>query len=224
VTILKLTGTPRVSRSGFATNVSGLTAKLNRAAARALNATFGVKAFKPGIPLGKVRVQAETGETELLAQGATALGIDPAVLQVLAGQGIVPGVIGPAALSGTTATFPVTGGRAALDLSAATVTHSGGLSLTKGATIVRLTDFDIRIGSGAPQLFATLNGGAGKIAIIDLDLSGLQSSISGRTVTLGGVVAKLSQGAADALNGAFATTAFAGGLTLGTATVSATGK
>ena len=37
-------------------------------------------------------------------------------------------------------------------------------------------------------------------------------------------MAKLSQGAADALNAAFGTTAFAGGLTLGTATVSATGK
>jgi hypothetical protein len=224
VTILTLTGTPKVSRSGFGTNVSGLTAKLNRAAARALNATFGVKAFKPGIPLGKVRVQAEAAETELLAEGATALAIEPAVLQALAGQGITPGVIGPATLSGTTASFPITGGRAALDLSAATVTHSGGLSLTKGSTVVQLTDFEIRVGSGAPQLFATLNGGAAKVAIIDLDLAALQPSVSGRSVTLGGVVAKLSQGAADALNGAFGTTAFAGGLTLGTATVSASGK
>jgi hypothetical protein len=224
VTILKLTGTPKVSRSGFGTNVAGLTAKLNRTAARALNATFGVTAFKAGIPLGKVRVQAEASETELLAQGATALAIDPAVLQALAGQGIAPGVIGPATLAGTTASFPITGGGAALDLSAATVTHSGGLSLTKGSTVVRLTDFDIRVGSGAPRLFASLNGGADKVAIIDLDLSALQPTVSGRSITLGGVVAKLSQGAADALNSAFGTTAFAGGLTLGSATVSATGK
>ena len=220
VTILNLTGTPRVSRSGFGTNVSGLTAKLNGAAARALNATFGVTAFKRGIPLGKVRVQAEASETELLPEGATALAIDPAALQAIVGLGITPGVIGPATLSGTTASFPITGGRAALDLSAATVRHSGGLSLTKGSTVVRLTDFDIR----APQLFASLNGGAEKVAIIDLDLSALQPTVSGRSITLGNVVAKLTHGAADALNAAFGTTAFAGGLTLGTATVSATGK
>jgi hypothetical protein len=220
VTILNLTGKPRVSRSGFGTNVGGLTAKLNRAAARALNATFGVTAFKRGIPLGKVRVQAEPSETELLAQGDTALAIDPAALQAIVGLGITPGVIAPATLDGTTARFPITGGVAALDLSAATVTHSGGLSLTKGNTVVRLTDFDIR----APQLFASLNGGAEKVAIIDLDLSALQPTVSGRAVTLGNVGAKLTQGAADALNAAFGTTAFAGGLTLGTATVSATGK
>jgi hypothetical protein len=220
VTILKLTGKPKVSRSGFGTNVAGLTAKLNGAAARALNATFGVTAFKRGIPLGKVRVQAEPSQTELLAQGDTALAIDPAALQAIVGLGITPGVIGPATLAGTTARFPITGGVAALDLSAATVTHSGGLSLTKAATVVRLTNFDIR----APQLFASLNGGAEKVAIIDLDLSALQPAVSGRSVTLGNVGAKLTQGAADALNAAFGTTAFAGGLTLGTATVSATGK
>ena len=43
-------------------------------------------------------------------------------------------------------------------------------------------------------------------------------------MTLAGVSAKLTQGAADALNAAFGTTAFAGGLVLGTATVTATGK
>jgi hypothetical protein len=86
----------------------------------------------------------------------------------------------------------------------------GGLSLTK-RTVAQLADFEIRVGSGAPQLFASLNGGAAKVAIIDLDLSALQPSVSGRSVTLGGVVAKLTQGAADALNGACGTTAFAGG-------------
>jgi hypothetical protein len=220
VTVLNLTGKARVSRSGFGTNVSGLTAKLNRAGARALNATFGVTAFKRGIPLGKVRVQAEASETELLAQGDTALAIDPAALQAITGLGITPGVVGPATLEGTTARFPITGGRAALDLSAATVTHSGGLSLTKGSTVVQLTDFDIR----APQLFASVNGGAEKVAILDLDLSALQPTVSGRSITLANVGARLTQGAADALNAAFATTAFAGGLAIGSATVSATGK
>jgi hypothetical protein len=225
VTILDLRGTPRVTRSGFGTNVAGLTAKLNRAAAKALNGAFGVKAFKKGLKLGKVRVQATPSTTELLAQGQTALALDPAVVQALASLGISPGVIAPATLdAGTlTASFPITGGSAALDLSAAQVTHSGGISLTKGATVVNLTDFDVRV-AAAPQLFASLNGGTAKVAIIDLDLTGVTPAVSGRTVTLAGVGAKLTQGAADALNAAFGTTAFAGGLALGRATVTATGK
>ena len=225
VTILNLTGTPKVTRDGFGTNVSGLTAKLNRTAARALNKAFGVSAFKKGLPLGKVKVQAEPADTELLPEGATSLALDPAALQAIVAQGITPGVVGPATLAGTTASFPITGGIAALDLSVAEVAHSGGISLTKGATVVALTDFFIRVGGGeAPQLLATLNGGATPVAIIDLDLAALQPAIDGRNVTLTGITAKLTQGAADALNAAFGTTAFAGGLVLGQATVNAIGK
>ena len=32
------------------------------------------------------------------------------------------------------------------------ISHSGGISLTKGATVVRLTDFDIRLGADAAAL------------------------------------------------------------------------
>jgi hypothetical protein len=225
VKILNLTGTPAVTRDGFATNVSGLTAKLNRTAARALNRAFGVSAFSKGLVLGKVRVATVPAETELLAQGATSLALDAGALAALVANGIAPGVIGPATLSGVSASFPITGGKAVLDLTAATVTHSGGISLTKGSTVVNLTDFDISVGgAGGPQLFASLNGGAAKVAIIDLDLAALQPAIAGRDVTLSGITAKLTQGAADALNAAFGTTAFAGGLVLGQATVVVSGK
>ena len=61
VTILDLTGTPSVTRDGFNTNVSGLTARLNRTAARALNGAFGVTAFKKGLKLGKVTRQVRDG-------------------------------------------------------------------------------------------------------------------------------------------------------------------
>ena len=224
-TILNLTGTPKVTRDGFGTKVSGLTAKLNKTAARTLNKAYGVTAFKKGLKLGKIRTSLVPADTELLPQGATSLALDPAALQAIVAQGIMPNVIGPATLSGTTASFPITGGLAALDLSAAEVSHSGGISLTKGSTVVSLTDFDIVVGgSGAPQLLATLNGGATPVAIIDLDLSALKPTITGRNITLSGITAKLTQGAADALNAAFHTTAFAGGLVLGQATVNAVGK
>jgi hypothetical protein len=221
--VLRLTGRPRVTRSGFGTNVSGLTARLTGRGARALNTTFGVSAFRKGLALGRIRVEAQPAETELLPQGSTALALEPATLQAITGLGITPGVIGPAAQQGTTVTFPITGGAASLELNAAGVQHAGGLSMTHGTTVVNLTDFDIRLG-GAPQLFASLNGSAAKVPILDLDLTGVQPRISGRTITLPGVTAKLTQAAASGLNAAFGTTAFTAGLVLGRATVQATGK
>jgi Htaa len=223
VTVLNLTGTPKVTRSGFNTNISGLTAELTSAAAKALNTTFGVRAFRKGVKLGRVQVAAKVRATELVATGQTGLTIDPAALQALTSLGVAPGVVAPATLTGTTANFPITGGKVMLNLSSGLISHSGGISLTKGATAVALTDFDIRLGA-TPQLFAAVNGGTPKVAIADLDLTGVTPAVAGRTITLDGVTVKLTQGAADALNGAFGTTAFAAGLVLGKAKVEATGK
>ena len=117
VHLLELTGA-RVSRSGFNTNVSGLRARLTQKAASALNATFGVKAFKKGLRLGTASVRSRTDEADILARSATSLEIDPGALQALTSLGIAPGVIAPATLAGTTAAFPISGGRVKLDLSA----------------------------------------------------------------------------------------------------------
>jgi hypothetical protein len=174
-----------VARDGFNTDVRNLRARLTQNAARALNGAFGVTAFKRGLTLGRVTVRSETNETELAATGATALAVDAGALQALTSLGIAPGVIGPATLEGTTASFPITGGESELDLDPALVRHSGGLSLTKGATVVRLTDFDIVLGGEAgPQLLASLNGGEEKVAILDLDLTGVTPAVQGRAITV----------------------------------------
>jgi hypothetical protein len=54
--------------------------------------------------------------------------------------------------------------------------------------------------------------------------AGLIALGGGRTITLAGVTARLTEGAAKALNASFGTTAFAPGLVLGRATVTATGR
>ena len=100
VKILNLVGTPKVSRSGFGTNVRGLTAELNRTAATTLNTVFGVKAFKAGLPLGKVVVKAQPSRPSCSPQGSTALALDASTLSALASLGVTPGVIGPATLCG----------------------------------------------------------------------------------------------------------------------------
>jgi hypothetical protein len=223
VTILNLTGKPRVSRRGFGTEVRGLTARLTKAAAQALNSTFGVHAFTKGLPLGGVRVAAVPSEAELRRAGATAVALDAGTVQALVGLGVTPGIIGPATLEGTTAAFPITGGKVSLDFSGGHISHSGGISLTAGATVVRLESFDIRLGE-TPQLFASINGGSPKVAILDLDLSAPAVDVSGRTITVGNVPLKLTQGAADALNAAFGTSALTAGLVLGVASAQPTAR
>jgi hypothetical protein len=223
VAILALTGRPRVRRDGFGTVVSGLTARLTQAAARALNQTFGVHAFSRGLPLGGIRVSAEPSQAEWQSTGATALALDAGTVAALTGLGVTPGVIEPATIAGTSASFPITGGIADLDLSGGDVTHAGGISLSAGATVVRLEAFDIRLGA-TPQLFASVNGGAEKIAVADLDVSAATPAVAGRQVTVGNVGVRLTQGAADALNAAFGTTALTAGLALGVATVQASAR
>lgn len=223
VHVLELAGRARVTRSGFNTNVSGLRARLSAKAATALNGTFGVTAFRRGLTLGTVSVRSRTDETELAATGSTSVAIDPGTLSAIVGFGITPGVVGPATLAGTTASFPITGGRAQLDLGAGTVAHAGGLSLAKGATTVALTDFDVVLGA-RPQLLASINGATEKVAILDVDLTGATPAVEGRRITLAGATLRLTQGAADALNAAFASAGFSAGLVLGKATVTATGR
>lgn len=86
-----------------------------------------------------------------------------------------------------------------------------------GPIVVNLTAFDARIGA-APQLFASIDGGASTAPVVDLDLTGVTPAVSERTITESGMTAKLRHGAANALNSAFGTTAFAAGPTLGRAT------
>jgi hypothetical protein len=59
------------------------------------------------------------------------------------------------------------------------------------------------------------------VSILNLDLSQLDAQVRGRRITLAGVRATLTAAAAQALNAAFSTNAFAEGLLIGTATVAA---
>jgi hypothetical protein len=97
------------------------------------------------------------------------------------------------------------------------VRHSGGISLTAGATRVELTNFDID--TAERTLSANVTGVPGKVAILSLDLSAVERTDAGGTVTVANVPARLTKAAADALNAAFRVTAFAEGLQLGVATI-----
>jgi hypothetical protein len=147
--------------------------------------------------------------------GATTLALDPGAAAALGSLGVTPGVVAPAQATGAGLAFPITTPPLKA-LITRRIDHSGGISLTAGATTVTLTDFTINLDRD-PDLTAVLNGGP-RASILKLSLRGAMLRVN-RGFTLGPVAATLTPGAAEALNGAFGVTAFTAGLKLGDATV-----
>jgi hypothetical protein len=207
----------KVVRNGLGTTVRGVQALLSGEAAKALNAAFQTDLFARGLPIGKVTVRATPAQVEL-AGGATALALDAGAASALASLGVSVAPVDPASPAEGGLSFPITGGKANAKTFAGRITHSGGIRLSAGSTAVELTSFTINVDSD-PDLTALVGGQ--RVSILNLDLSQLDAQVKGRRITLGGVRATLTAAAAQALNGAFSTSAFTEGLLIGTATVNA---
>jgi hypothetical protein len=207
----------KIVRNGLGTSIRGVRALLSGQAARALNAAFDTHLFARGLPIGSITVRATPGQVEL-ARGATTLALDSGAAAALASLGVQAGPIDPASAAKGGLSFPITGGRLDAKSFAGSVRHSGGIRLSKGSTAVELTSFTINVDSD-PDLTALVGGQ--RVSILNLDLSQLDAQVRGRRITLAGVRATLTAAAAQALNAAFSTNAFAEGLLIGTATVAA---
>ena len=147
--------------------------------------------------------------------GATTLDVDPGTLEALTGLGVAPGAVKPAKLEGARYSFPIVNSlRSALR--SGVVKHRGGISLTAGATTVKLTDFDIKLFEA--KLYGKVNG-AGPVALLDLDYSRTGIRFRGGKLKVGPVGTTLTQGAADALNQAFGVSALSDDTVLGDATI-----
>jgi hypothetical protein len=147
--------------------------------------------------------------------GVTTLDVDPGTLDALGSLGVSPGAVAPATLKGTRYSFPITN-RLGSVLRTGVVRHAGGISLTAGDTTVELTDFDINLVER--KLYGKVNG-AGPVALLDLDYRRLRIRLSGGRLAIGPVGTTLTQGAADALNEAFGTTALTDDTVIGDAKV-----
>lgn len=212
----------KITRPGFGINVSRVGVSLTGAAAKALNTTFGVKLFRQNLRLGHVVVKTQPVSVGLAANGSTDLALDPGTAQALTDLGVSAAPIGPASVTpGGELSFPITGGRANVSSFAGSINHSGGISLSAGETVVELTDFRINVDND-PDLTALVGGQ--RVSILSLDLSGLETGVKGKRITLANAVGKLTADAAAALNAAFGVTAFTEGLVLGTATVNAVAR
>jgi hypothetical protein len=150
-----------------------------------------------------------------LSRGATTLTLDKGAVDALTSLGIAAAPLAPATADGADLKFPITTGRVNKKTLAGTIRHSGGLSLTRGTTRVELRNFVI----DTKKAVLTARVGNARLAILDLDLSKIQVTMKGKRLKVSGVSATLTKGAADALNSAFATTAFKKGLLIGTAVV-----
>ena len=228
-----------VSKDGSGDVVlNGTVANLTSSAATALDSAFGTQAIKGGTPLGTVHLVAKghantyTGKVTEIPRltGSTSLDLNATTAAALTSLGVTPGVTGTATASGTTVTFPITGGDALIHADKhyapgyvdGVVLHQGsGLTLTKGTTVVTLTDFTIDPGNCV--LYGNVDGtvSAANVPLLQLDGRPLTISESGGVVHLDGTIANLTPTAASALNKAFGVTAFAAGMPLGTAHIAA---
>ena len=155
------------------------------------------------------------GSTLKLSRGATTLTLDKGATDALASLGIAAAPLTPATADGADLAFPITTGRVKAKTLAGSIRHSGGLALSRDATRVELRNFII----DTTDAVLTARVGNARLAILDLELSKAKVAKKGKRLTVSGVSATLTQGAADALNGAFATDAFKEGLLIGTAVV-----
>lgn len=162
---------------------------------------------------------------------STSVALDPSFVTALTTLKLTPGMVGTGTISGTTVTFPITGGDVKVykkgDVAPyvqGEVMHDGsGLSLTAGSTKVELTNFVVHPGSHSNLTGdVTLNGAsAAKGAkLFDLDGSTLKPiTVNNGVATLTGTRVLMSSDAAALLDKAFGTTAVTGGLLIGIATL-----
>jgi hypothetical protein len=121
--------------------------------------------------------------------------------------------------------FPISGGAIDLANAKSEIIHTGGISLTAGATRVELSDFLIDTIEAKPVLtgIVVVNDSiVDRIPLFDIALpAGFTVPLAprGRSLTISGAGLTLNATAAGALNSVFGVTAFAGGFTIGKATI-----
>lgn len=199
--------------SGRDIAIGGVTTTLTPQAATALNRAFKVRLFSRKISVGAVRVTARSF--------ATSVTLDTALASTLTAVGITPGVIGPGgADSAGRLVFPVSGGTLARGTFGGQVTHVGGISLTKGATKVELTDFTIDTTKAQPELTALVGGN--RVAILTIGLGSATTATTGGVAAVNGATLTFTPAAAALLNTTFGLgSALTGTTAFGTAGVRA---
>jgi hypothetical protein len=152
--------------------------------------------------------------------GKTWLKIDKDTAAALSDAGVkveaTGAAVGPTDERPYTFAFPIVGGKVDKDPLGGKIVHSGGLSFSADSKSVVVKRFVIDLDRGV--LTAKVAGTGQRIALLKLSApEGVK--VGAERIVLRGVDAKLTTQAAAALNEAFDTDLFAGGLLIGEATV-----
>jgi hypothetical protein len=160
------------------------------------------------------------GDTIALSGGKTWLKIDKDTAAALSDAGVkveaTGAAEGPTAKRPYTFAFPIVGGKVNKDPLGGKIVHSGGLSFSADSEKVVVKRFVIELERGV--LTAKVAGTGQRIALLKLGAPE-SAKVGAERIVLRGVDAKLTAQAAKALNEAFDTDLFAGGLLIGEATV-----
>lgn len=111
--------------------------------------------------------------------GTTSVALDSTFVSTVTGAGITPAAVAPGMLTGTTATFPITGGNTTTGI----IDHSGGLSFTKGTSSAVLENFVINLNSMLLSGEVIANGGSPMMNVNLFDIG------SGDTLTINSTLA-----------------------------------
>ncbi len=198
---------------------------------------LGVAAAAAGILLGTTAGVASASATEThphcpapsvvrLTGGQTTLTTAPGIAAALLGHGIVPlatlpGTEGAESVSGGVAVrfaFPVTGGSVNLKQLTGAIDHSGGILFIAPASGREIAVSDFVINLKERVLTAIVNGNPkARVPLLTLSLAGAKIGAGKHAVAVSGIVARLTNTAASALDATFGTHLFKAGLELGTA-------
>jgi hypothetical protein len=143
-------------------------------------------------------------------RGLTTVTTAPGIAKALLGAGVAPLPVKPGTKFGVARPhplkvsygFPVTGGNPDLTGPSGDIFHSGGINFVSRTARLEIGRFDIDLAAG--KVYATeINHAAGRIAVLDLNLSGLQVKTTAMRTVLTGITVKLDPAAAGALNATF---------------------
>ena len=208
-----------ITKSSFGSaGRSGMSVAALVALASAIAAAFVVLALSATAAQSAER---HNGDTIALSGGKTWLKIDKGTAAALSDAGVkveaTGAAVGPTGSSASPVfAFPIVGGKVDKDLLGGKIVHSGGLSFSAGSKSVVVKRFVIDLDRGV--LTAEVAGTGQRIALLRLGAPE-SAKVGAETIVLRGVDAKLTAQAAKALNKAFDTDLFKGGLLIGEATV-----
>jgi hypothetical protein len=191
-----------------------------------MKSKLGTAIVALGIAFSAAVTPASAAPTAQINSGYTLVEFFPEFVAALTSLQIAPSKNLPATLYQRIGFFPITGGRLDAANARGEVPHAGGLKLTKAATQVILSDFVIDTAGTSPRLtgIVTANGAlVGRIPLFNVALPQIALPLAlppgPEILLIEGSRITLTQEAATALNGVFATSAFTAGFPIGIASI-----